>query len=56
MTRINECCNDAQNMKREQLSADMLVDICQVCGSKHYEFTVDAAIVGLQTDEPHADL
>lgn len=37
-----DCCKpDAGNLEPKQLRPDLLVNVCKVCGCRHFELTVD---------------
>lgn len=41
MNRPNECCNLENNMEYKQERPDLRIDTCKVCGSRHFELTID---------------
>jgi hypothetical protein len=43
----NECCNKSENLKPQQLRPDLVVNVCQVCGRRHFEMTVDPGKFGV---------
>jgi hypothetical protein len=38
----NECCDDSANLiKKDSKREDLDLFVCKVCGSRHFELTVD---------------
>ena len=47
MSRKNACCDDESNMDKQQSAPDRGVDVCKVCGSRHYWVSVDPVVFGI---------
>jgi len=38
---MKPCCQDPANREARQETPDLVVSVCQVCGCRHFELTVD---------------
>lgn len=43
---IKDCCKEESNLESTQVTEDLIVRTCQVCGCRHFEFEVDTAVLG----------
>lgn len=46
--QVRRCCKNPENLLLEQLRPDLVANVCQVCGSRHFELAADAGKIGLQ--------
>jgi len=37
-----ECCAKPENLRRQQLRDDLMVNVCRVCNCRHFELSVEA--------------
>ena len=42
-----DCCKDPENLELTQVNTDLLVNVCKVCGCRHFELTVDPGKLGM---------
>ena len=45
---MKPCCRDLGERVETQVRPDMVVSVCQVCGLRHFELTVDPGSLGLK--------
>lgn len=45
---IKPCCQKPENLVRKRLKPDLVVDVCKVCGAKHYTLKADAGKLGAE--------
>jgi metal-dependent amidase/aminoacylase/carboxypeptidase family protein len=51
---VKECCKDVDNLVMTHLTKDELVNVCKVCGCRHFELTVDPIQLGIRGRDTHA--
>lgn len=52
MANVKECCQPAAgNLRVTEKRADLTVNTCQVCGSRHFRLTVDPGRLGLKLNQ-----
>jgi len=47
-----ECCRREENMKMQDpdiMRPDLKLEICAVCGRRHFELSVDPGVIGVKT-------
>lgn len=42
-----DCCKQLENLVPHQERPDLMINICKVCGCRHFELTVDPGKLGL---------
>lgn len=42
-----ECCGQLENLEPHQETPDLLINVCKICGCRHFELTVDSGKMGL---------
>lgn len=45
---IRPCCRDPENLARTRLGRDAVVNICQVCGARHFVFKAEPGEMGAE--------
>lgn len=45
---IKDCCKDLTKREERRESEDLMVSVCQACGCRHFELTVDPAVIGIR--------
>ncbi len=43
---IRSCCQKPENLERKRLAPDLVVDICKICGAKHYTLKAEPGKLG----------
>lgn len=43
-----ECCSQPKNLTETQERPDLTVQVCQVCGCRHFELTINPGKIGIQ--------
>lgn len=43
---IKECCQDTDNLERHRVSDDKIIDVCKVCGCRHFKFYCKPPVLG----------
>lgn len=43
---IKDCCKIEANLVSTQINEELLVKVCQVCGCRHFEVTLDKGSLG----------
>jgi len=43
-----ECCKQPENLVPKQERPDLFINVCKVCGCRHFELTVDPGKLGLR--------
>ena len=52
MTELRECCADSANRDEQpQERPDLSVQVCRVCGRRHFELTVDPIRIAVRNPE-----
>lgn len=46
--RPHDCCNVPANMKVETPRPTLRIEVCQVCGAKHYLMFVEPIQIGIE--------
>lgn len=41
------CCRKPENLEPKRLRPDVVINVCRVCGRKHYEVTIDPMKIGV---------
>ena len=44
--RIRPCCQEPENLMRSRLGPDSVVDICRVCGARHFRLKAEPGKLG----------
>jgi hypothetical protein len=51
---VKDCCKDTDNLELTRLNQDEVVNVCKVCGCRHFELTVDPIRLGIKGKDTHA--
>jgi len=43
-----ECCKQLENLLPHQERPDLIINVCKVCGCRHFELTIDPGKIGLR--------
>lgn len=43
---IKTCCKEEDNLEVHQMSSELVIRICKVCGCRHFELDAETAILG----------
>lgn len=50
--QIKSCCQKAENLVRTRLRPDLVVDVCKVCGCRHFGLKVEPGKMGIRLMPP----
>ncbi len=45
---MNECCKDKSNLERKEESHDRALDVCRVCGNRHFRMLAEPGQIGAE--------
>ncbi len=49
MSDIKPCCKVNENLEiQESGKSDLSLKVCKICGSRHFELTIDPASIGIK--------
>jgi len=44
---VKDCCKQPENLVPHQDRPELLVNVCKVCGCRHFELTLEPGVLGV---------